>query len=733
MQVAVETAEDILALRTLDQKLWVALSCPVKGLELDERTLALIDADRDGQIHVREVLAAVEWAAARLRNPADLLRGESALPIAAINDAADSQVLAAAARGILRRLGKSDAAALSPDDFADPTKVAPATALNGDGVLSPSEVDDAEVQGLIKDIVASGGGVKGRDGALGVTRETAATFFAQVKEFVANSSKDAGKDIAVLGDRTAAACAALDAIRAKVDEYFARCRLAAFDARALAALQQQETEYLGGAAKDLVVTNAELAALPIARVAEDGTFPLDRGVNPAWAEAVALFRRDAVAPFFGPEKQALTADEWRTLTARLAPYETWLGGRAAGALERLGLDRAKAVLGEGLRGKLDALFATDATLQPEQEAIAGVERLVRFHRDLRTLINNFINFQDFYSRDRWATFQAGTLYLDARACELCIRVEDPAAHATLAAMSKAYIAYVDCRRGTELMRVAACFTQGDSDYLFVGRNGLFYDRQGRDWHATITKIIENPISLREAFWAPYKKVIRMVEEQVAKRAAAADDASVTSLTAAAATHMATPPAVASARPGAPARRLDLTSIIGLGVALGSIGTFLATVFSKFVELPAWEVPLVVIALMFTVSLPSVLITWMKLRQRNLGPLLEANGWAINRRVKINVPFGTALTERARLPAGAVVQATDPYGEQHPIRTRAIVYAILLVLAAAVLLVARYEGSWPFAPAAEEKAALRQMLAKPLRPGAAVPAAETSPQSSTGGS
>ncbi len=51
-QVSLTTSEDLLALDRLDQKLWVALSCPVKGLELDEKTLALIDSDGDGHIRV---------------------------------------------------------------------------------------------------------------------------------------------------------------------------------------------------------------------------------------------------------------------------------------------------------------------------------------------------------------------------------------------------------------------------------------------------------------------------------------------------------------------------------------------------------------------------------------------------------------------------------------------------------------------------------------------------------
>ena len=49
-RVNIKSGEDIKHLGELDQKLWTVLSCPVKGLELDERTLDLIDYDRDGKI-----------------------------------------------------------------------------------------------------------------------------------------------------------------------------------------------------------------------------------------------------------------------------------------------------------------------------------------------------------------------------------------------------------------------------------------------------------------------------------------------------------------------------------------------------------------------------------------------------------------------------------------------------------------------------------------------------------
>ena len=57
-QVQIDTGADLLALKELDQKLWVALSCPTRGIEFDTRTLDLIDSDNDARVHANEVLGA---------------------------------------------------------------------------------------------------------------------------------------------------------------------------------------------------------------------------------------------------------------------------------------------------------------------------------------------------------------------------------------------------------------------------------------------------------------------------------------------------------------------------------------------------------------------------------------------------------------------------------------------------------------------------------------------------
>jgi hypothetical protein len=263
---------------------------------------------------------------------------------------------------------------------------------------------------------------------------------------------------------------------------------------------------------------------------------------------------------------------------------------------------------------------------------------------------------------------------------LTVDVANPAAHATLAGMAKVYLAYCECKRGGDKRHIVAAFTAGDVDFLFVGRNGVFYDREGKDWDATITKLIENPTSIGQAFFSPYKKFVRMIEEQVAKRAAA-KDASVTEGLNAKAAALVTAPAGTAAAVAAPAKKTDVGTVAAIGVALGSISTVLVGIFSKFVELGPW-IPVGLMGLILAISGPSMLIAWLKLRERSLGPILDASGWAINGRMKINMQLGNSLSQTAKVPANAKHMLHDPFAASHTARWVVGVLALVVLAALA---------------------------------------------------
>lgn len=663
-QVTLDTADDLRNLNRLDPKLWTVLNCPTTGLEFDARTAALLDKDADGQIRVPEILDAVQWSCERLVDP-DILFRDEGLSVAAIADHdAEGAGIKEAALRVLQYLGKPADAALVVADLSDMTRLFSPDHFNGDGVVAPELSSDESVRQLLVEIVDTQGGVADRSGTPGVDAETLAAFFAQAQSVLAWHAEGAAenKQLSPLGSNTAAAAVAFENVRAKVDDYFMRCQLAAFDTRAGESLNPAPLVYGALGNRTIATGDADIAALPLAAIVASKPLPLTEGINPAWAGAIQELRAAVIEPLLGA-RDTLSVDDWMSVSQQLAGWRAWQAAKPDTAVHKLGIERLQAVVaGDGV-AQVTALITEDLAAKVFASTIDAVEKLVRYQRDLVTLLHNFVSLSDFYRGKDKAIFQAGTLYLDQRSCELVMRVNDMGRHGTMAPFSGCYLVYCNCeRKGEAPMTIVAALTGGQVDELMVpGRNGIFYDRKGRDWRATITKVVEQPVSLRQAFWAPYNRVAAFIESQLHKFAASRDK-DIEAKTTTGVGAVATAPA---ATPAAPA--FDIAKFAGIfaamGLAVGAIGTTLAAVVSGLFALSWWQIPLVLIGVLVVISGPSMMMAFLTLRRRNLGPLLDANGWAVNTRARINVPFGASLTGLATLPPGSSRSLVDPFAEK----------------------------------------------------------------------
>ena len=371
-------------------------------------------------------------------------------------------------------------------------------------------------------------------------------------------------------------------------------------------------------------------------------------------------------------KPGMEENEFLQMGDKIAAYEA----------EKASVEKANA----------SALVAAQAQYKP-------LEKLLLFCRDYVTLLHNFVSFQDFYAKrakallgrgaddeSPWAIFQAGTLIIDQRACNLCLKVTDMAKHNTQAIDSGMFLIYCNCKHHAtgQTMQIVAAMTVGDIRNLKVGKNALFYDRQGRDWEAEVVKIIDNPISIGQAFWSPYRKLGEWVTGLITKSAAEKEKKSFADLTA----KLQTPPAAGQTAPAAQPAPFDIARFAGIfaaiGMAVGAIGTFLTSLLSevgKFAENGWWAIPTLIICILLAISGPSMVLAWMKLRRRNLAPLLNANGWAINADAIVNVLFGNTLTEQAQYP---IVKLKDPHAKIKKLTKGgkwAIAITIVLVIAA----------------------------------------------------
>ena len=684
-RVKIATGQDIAHLDELDTKMWTVLSCPVKGLEIDEKSLRYMDLDADGKIRVNDVVGVSQWATKVLKNPDLLLPGNDAIDIEDINaENEEGQKLAKAAKQILANLGKEETR-ISLADTADIAAIFAKTRFNGDGVITPASSDVAEEINAITAAVAKTGGTMDRSGQLGITAPQVEQFYAELKAY---SDWCAAEVPAPFGDKTDVVIAAYQALDAKMKDFFMRNKLAKFSPDSTVALDVQTSRIEAISAENLSVKGDEIAAYPIARITGEAAMDLTAPINPAWAGQFKVLEGVAIPA----GQKTLSEEEWAAIGAQFAAYTAWKGSKAGASVEDLTIATVNELLQQDKKQALLDLVAQDASYKEEADNIEMVDKFLHILRDFYRLLKNFITFHDFYNKEKklGAIFQSGTLIIDQRACRFCMKVENMPAHNATAATSGLFLVYCDCTTKTSAakMQIVAAITVGEIGNLIVGKNALYYDNAGVEWDAVITKVVDNPISVAQAFWSPYRRMSVAVENLISKSAAEKDSKMMADATAkinaAPTTLPATPAPAAGADAAAPkpaaAPPFDIAKFAGIfaaiGMAVGMIGTALASLAKGLWALTWWQLVLVFLGLMMLISGPAMVLAWLKLRRRNIAPLLNANGWAVNAASKISIPFGETLTDVAKYPK---LRLKDPYAKKG-MSAWAKVLVTLLVLA-----------------------------------------------------
>ena len=658
-RVKITSGADIAHLGELDPKKWTVLSCPSTGLEIDEKSLQYIDTDADGRIRVNDIVATAQWMTAAIKNADLLIKGADSIDIEQFNqEDANGKLLYNSSKQILANLGK-EGTVISLADTKDSTAIFANTALNGDGIITELTTADLDEKAVIAAAVASFGGVADRSGDKGVNAELIEKFYQALADY---SAWQAASVEAPYGADTDKAIEAYNALDAKVKDYFVRAKLASFSPESAAKLDVQTALIESITADNLTGKTEEIASYPIARITGKAELPIDATINPAWAGQFAT-----LMGIVQPKGKVLTEADWAAIGAAFATYNAWKGAKKGAEVEALGLDTIKKFLADDKKQALLDLVAQDASLKEAAEGIDMVDKFLHIYRDFYHLLRNFVTFQDFYSRNKnvRAVFQCGRLLIDQRECRMCMKVVDMGKHNTMAAASGMYLVYCDCTTKTKpgKMVIVAAVTVGEIGDLAVGKNAIFYDNDGLVWDAVITKIIDNPISVGQAFWSPYRRVATTIENLINKSAADKDAAMMKDLNAKVNAMPTTVPAAADAK-AAPAQPFDIAKFAGifaaLGMAVGMIGTALTSLFKGIFELELWQLAAAFVGILLVISGPAMVMAWMKLRRRNVAPLLNANGWAINAASKISIPFGETLTDIVKFPK---LKLKDPYAKK----------------------------------------------------------------------
>ena len=689
-RISIESGEDIKHLGELDTKMWTVLSCPASGLEFDKKTLEVLDQNSDGKIRVDEVVKTANWLCNIVKNPELLTSEASSIKLSDINqESEEGKKIFNSAKIILKNLSK-EKEEISLDETSDLEKIFAGTAFNGDGVITALSTQNTELKDLIALIGEKIGLSDDRSGEKGINKEQIEEFFKELSDYTAwQKLSNENKDILAFGNDTPEALNAYNAIKQKVEDYFIRCKMVSFNKDTFAAMELPIEDLTKISTDNLSEKIEELKKYPLARITPEKTLSLKGEINPAW-QANFLNAKKLIFDKEFPGKDFITEDDFIAVGKKFAAYQDWMSKKAGLKAEGIDLEKANKILASDSQKQLLELIDKDLALKEQSEEIISVDKFLHCYKNFWSFLKNFVSFTDFYTvkHEKLAMFQAGKLFIDQRECDLCIKVSDMPKHNATAGQSAMFLIYCDCTSKVlnQTMQICAAITDGSVDDIKVGKNAIFVDRDNNVWDATVNKVIDNPISIREAFWAPYKKFVNFIEEQVTKFAADKDKAvtdnatakisetgtKITEKTAEA------PTAEAAQVEAAPKKEaFDIAKYCGIfaaiGMALGFIGSFIVSAVTGFLKLEWWGMILAVLAVILLISGPSMLLAYLKLRRRNLSPLLNANGWAINAQSFVNITFGATLTHLVKFP---FVKVKDPLADKKYPLWKKIMWIIL---------------------------------------------------------
>lgn len=462
------------------------------------------------------------------------------------------------------------------------------------------------------------------------------------------------------GENTAAAADACNALREKITDYFVRCKLVSFNEECRPALDVSVETISKVSGGNIGANDAQIAACPLARPEKDAMLPLNGGINPAWQAAFANLKSLVFDVDFNGAS-SISEEQWNSVLAKIDAYTAAKSAAETGGAELL-----------------------DSSVAAENAIAAPLNRFMRLYNHLYEFLQNYVSFNKLYSDIDKCGVNVGKLFIDQRCCELCLSVKDMGQHGDMAGLSGMFLVYCDCTNRTtgEKMQIVAGLTVGSTRDIRVGKNAVFYDREGRDWDATVTKVVENPISVRQAFWSPYRKFAKWCTDKLNKSAEEKESKSFGDLTAKADGVSAD----AGSEGAGKKQAFDIAKFAGIfaaiGMALGFILDALVGLLDSIVKMPWWGIFVLIAAIILIISGPAMFIAWSKLRHRNLAPVLNANGWAVNTAIPINIPFGKFLTHQAKYPR---VNAKDPFAKKTPLWRKILrILIVLIIVALAVL-------------------------------------------------
>jgi len=691
-QLRIQDAQDLEKIQVLDDAYWAATSVPINSLNCDCAFTAYVDTDKNGRIRTDELKAAQVWLFRFLANRDRLSEGTDVLNLSDIDIShPEGQELRAAAELILANLNSADTQVISLAQVRDVQSIMASAANNGDGIIPPEASADPDLAQFIVSVMETVGSTVDASGKPGISQEQLKVFFQEAQTYLVWKAKgeipkgDKTSEVMPWGSETAQAYELVNSLKEKIEQYFTQCAMVRFDQRVLSQMQLRQKELEEIDFRDKSMMEDRLKDAPLALPNPEGILDLEVMINPLYIERLFSLKEKVLKRILGRTVKQLTEKQWDEVKAIFAPCQAWLESKQGIKVEKLDANKLRSYLDGTYRQRTDELIAKDLAVADDLNQLHNLEKLILYQRWLMELTNNFVSFTNLYNPQRRSLLETGRLIIDGKEMTFTMKVEARQAHKTIAEESFMYLLYLEVtgRQDKDIkFEVVAAVTSGNAGRLRIGKRGVFFTIDGREWDAQVVDIVENPISPWESVKAPFKQFTGFVKKQIDKFSKTRQ----------------TKLEEGFSRPSGSGMARDL--LLGGGIAIAALGSAFAYITQALSQVKPVHILGVLVGLTVIVLLPGMIMGFAKIRKRDMSVLLEASGWAVNVHMRLNASLGRLFTHTPHLPKGArkerrdvVAQLVKEFGYSS-LRSRKpviVVLITLLIVLGLILVLIRYPG------------------------------------------
>ena len=651
----IATARDLALAIELDEAHWAAVNAPLSTINCDSTFLELLDTDNNSRIICHELRNAIAWTLDTLCDYSGLESASDVLKLDATNaDSPDGRRIRGAAARMLESLNESGAGQITLEQVRQIKARAESTPVSEAGIVLSEASDDPDIRAFIADAINVTGGAAHPSGESGLGPTQLEEFISSTETWLewynqsAIPSPGATTDIMPMGPETPAVYDIFAAVRGKIDQYFVQCQAAALDERFVQRMGWTESELAELDFDDPATLRHVLAKAPLARARTDGILHFDDPINPYCRPLLQRFRAEVAARILDDNGPEFSAQQWQQIKDLFEARQAWAASKPEGPIESLGVEKINTYLSPEHVAAVRSLMAGSAETAFDLDNIRLTEKLILFQGHLLNFANNFVSFPHLYDPNRRAMFEAGTLIIDGRRFCLAVAVDDRKAHVQIARTSSMFVLYVEVMPGptdSGKYEVALPVTAGNRGNLCLFKRGLFVDVAGNQCDARVVEIIENPISLREAFVAPFIRLGRLLTGKIESLTTRAEEKLDADTTRAVSQITANDARASTSKQNAPTGNM----LMGAGVAVAALGSALAYITKTLADTSWLAIAIGLLAAVLVILLPTSIVAVLKLRKRDLSAILEGSGWGINARMRLTWKMARFFSRRPPYP------------------------------------------------------------------------------------